>query len=436
MAYVKINLGVNPDDGQGDPFRTAATKINTNIDQLVADLALLVPLTQKGQAGGVAPLGLDGKIPSAYVSGSVDEVQEFNNLAAFPNPGESGKLYIAKNAGTPADPSRAYRWSGSVYIEIEPSPGSTDAVSEGASNLYFTAARVNALTSQAGKDGKLSSLIDTAIVTPADKQILTYDAATSKWKNQTIASGLPRGYRKTHIATVLNNLTLSIAGVCRDATDATDIIFASGFTKKALVAGGFTAGTGGNGNPTAMAAGVYGVFAIKNATSGACDVMFQPGSAEPSAMPAGFTHSRRIGSFYYTVAAGINAFLQLGSNQFMFGSPTQQLNNSALASGNNTVSVPVPAGVRCWLIAKVQAVGTSTNSGAYFWLASNGLGTGSTGASISASSSDYILINGTQISKTIEVLTNTSQQITVTSSGAIAAGVTLITLGYRDFLEE
>ena len=40
------------------------------------------------------------------------------------------------------DTGLIYRWSGSVYINISASPGSTDAVPEGATNLYFTQARV------------------------------------------------------------------------------------------------------------------------------------------------------------------------------------------------------------------------------------------------------------------------------------------------------
>src|SRR3546814_17764652 len=40
---------------------------------------------------------------------------------------------------------KQYRWGGSTYTEISASPGSTDAVPEGATNLYFTAARVRSV---------------------------------------------------------------------------------------------------------------------------------------------------------------------------------------------------------------------------------------------------------------------------------------------------
>jgi hypothetical protein len=67
--------------------------------------------------------------------GFVDDVLEFANIAAFPVTGDAGKLYISLAT------NRQYRWSGSVYTEINPSPGSTDAIPEGSVNLYFTTAR-------------------------------------------------------------------------------------------------------------------------------------------------------------------------------------------------------------------------------------------------------------------------------------------------------
>jgi uncharacterized protein YodC (DUF2158 family) len=112
-----------------------------------------VPLTAVGAANGVAPLGSDSKIAAAYLPSYVDDVLEYANFAAFPATGESGKIYIA------ADTSREYRWSGSVYTAIVASPGTTDNVPEGTTNLYFTAARVLA-TALSG----LSLLTGSAVV--------------------------------------------------------------------------------------------------------------------------------------------------------------------------------------------------------------------------------------------------------------------------------
>lgn len=94
--------------------------------------------SQIGAASGIAPLGSDGKIAATYLPSYVDDVVEGATTAAFPATGEAGKIYVALNT------NKTYRWSGSVYAEISASPGSTDAVTEGASNLYYTDARVRA----------------------------------------------------------------------------------------------------------------------------------------------------------------------------------------------------------------------------------------------------------------------------------------------------
>jgi len=92
----------------------------------------------KGVANGYASLDATTKVPAAQLPSYVDDVVEYANLAAFPVTGTAGLIYVA------LDTNKIYRWSGSVYVEISPSPGSTDAVPEGSVNLYYTDARVAA----------------------------------------------------------------------------------------------------------------------------------------------------------------------------------------------------------------------------------------------------------------------------------------------------
>ena len=87
-----------------------------------------------GVAGGAAQLDGSGQVPAGQLPSYVDDVLEFDDLASFPATGATGKIYIALD---PA-PSKQYRWSGSAYIELVASPGTTDDVPEGSSNLYFT----------------------------------------------------------------------------------------------------------------------------------------------------------------------------------------------------------------------------------------------------------------------------------------------------------
>jgi len=98
----------------------------------------------KGVAGGYASLDGSGKVPSTQLPSYVDDVIEAANLAAFPATGEAGKIYVT------LDTNKTYRWSGSAYVEIASSPGSTDAVTEGLTNLYFTTARARQALSASG----------------------------------------------------------------------------------------------------------------------------------------------------------------------------------------------------------------------------------------------------------------------------------------------
>jgi len=97
-----------------------------------------------GVADGVATLGSDGKVPSAQLPSYVDDVIEAANYVSLPGTGETGKIYVT------LDNNKTYRWSGSDYVEISASPGSTDAVAEGSTNLYFTNARARQAISVSG----------------------------------------------------------------------------------------------------------------------------------------------------------------------------------------------------------------------------------------------------------------------------------------------
>jgi len=58
---------------------------------------------------------VEGKIPAAQLPGFVDDVLEYASTDSFPETGESGKIYVAK------DTNKTYRWGGSEYVEISES---------------------------------------------------------------------------------------------------------------------------------------------------------------------------------------------------------------------------------------------------------------------------------------------------------------------------
>lgn len=98
--------------------------------------------SERGVSGGIPTLDEFARIPPSQLPSYVDDVLDFATTAQFPATGEGGKIYIAINQGTAASPTRQYRWTGSVYAEINPSPGTTDALAEGSTNLYFSEHRV------------------------------------------------------------------------------------------------------------------------------------------------------------------------------------------------------------------------------------------------------------------------------------------------------
>jgi len=109
-------------------------------------------------ANGFAGLDSGGKVASAQLPAYVDDVLEYANLAAFPGTGTSSIIYVA------LDTNKTYRWSGSAYVEISASPGTTDALTEGSTNLYFTNTRADArITALVGNtDTDLAALYTTA----------------------------------------------------------------------------------------------------------------------------------------------------------------------------------------------------------------------------------------------------------------------------------
>lgn len=132
-------------DGVYDPAGTAAAAITA----------------ARGAADGLAPLGSDSKVPAAYLPSYVDDVLEYADFASLPGTGETGKIYIAMDTGA------QYRWSGSAYVQLVGSPGSTDAVPEGSVNKYLSAANLatvaHAATSKTPPvDADELSLIDSA----------------------------------------------------------------------------------------------------------------------------------------------------------------------------------------------------------------------------------------------------------------------------------
>lgn len=108
----KSDVGLTNVDNTSDankPISTATqTALNSKLDA-----------SQVGLPNGAASLDGAGKVPAAQLPSYVDDVVEATDFASLPVTGESSKIYVT------LDNNKAYRWSGTVYVEVSPSIGST-----------------------------------------------------------------------------------------------------------------------------------------------------------------------------------------------------------------------------------------------------------------------------------------------------------------------
>lgn len=107
----------NKFDGVTDELEAALQKEIE--DRKVGDTTITNSLnafiSTKGQPGGLAELDSTGKVPAAQLPSYVDDVLEYSTKAQFPQTGETGKIYVAK------DTNLTYRWTGTQYLEISQS---------------------------------------------------------------------------------------------------------------------------------------------------------------------------------------------------------------------------------------------------------------------------------------------------------------------------
>lgn len=180
-------------------------------------LATKQSTAEKNAADGYAGLDAGGKVAAAQLPSYVDDILEFDELGDFPATGEGGKIYVELEFG------KLYRWSGSAYVEIVSSPGSTDVVTEGTSNLYFTAQRVRdaVLTGLSLATNAAISASDTVLsaLGKLQKQITDYSAATLTFTNKRIT--LRVGSTTSAAAPVINTDNVDIYKLTAQAADIT-----------------------------------------------------------------------------------------------------------------------------------------------------------------------------------------------------------------------
>ena len=110
---------------------TAASTLETTVNTLETKAdELAASITQKlGTPNGIATLDSAGSIPASQLPSYVDDVLEYENVAAFPATGETGKIYVETAGNT------TYRWGGTGYVKITSGEVSTVAGKTGVVTL-------------------------------------------------------------------------------------------------------------------------------------------------------------------------------------------------------------------------------------------------------------------------------------------------------------
>ncbi len=121
----------------------ATANRNVSLPDKDGTLALVTDITDRiGAANGLAPLDANSLISPAYLPSYVDDVLEYDTKAQLnATVGTKGKIFLVDADESDGGVTNQYRWSGSAFIKIISSPGSTDAIAEGATNKYWSLAR-------------------------------------------------------------------------------------------------------------------------------------------------------------------------------------------------------------------------------------------------------------------------------------------------------
>ena len=88
---------------------------DTEFQKLNGITSAILQTSDKNTANGVCGLDSNGIILNAQLPSSVNDIIEVANFSALPNTGESSKIYVT------LDNHKAYRWSGTSYVEISAS---------------------------------------------------------------------------------------------------------------------------------------------------------------------------------------------------------------------------------------------------------------------------------------------------------------------------
>lgn len=271
--------------------------------------------------------------------------------------------------------------------------------------------------------------------------VMSYDGSASaakKVKLSNIPSNRPRGYIDGCIISngsdATNDINIS-AGVCRDSTDAVDIVIPA-ITGKQLDANWAAGGSAGMRNSAAgIANTVYHIWGARTAASSAGDIYAHTSASAATVLTAlqaetggsSYAYLRRIASI---IRSGdtILAFTQVGDD-FMLTTPAEDLNRTTDHTTAQTLALTVPTGVRVMAKVRVVVNGTGGNQGVLLTALDQTDSTPSETASPGMTA--IVPTSGNRAAGSDAVWTNTSGQIRYRANNANVDTI-IVTHGWSD----
>lgn len=157
LADIASDIAQNANDISSETSRAIGEETAIRSEFATADAALQTEIdaaeVRLDSVETTLPLKADlvgGLVPASQLPSFVDDVEEYADLASFPVTGEMSKIYVA------LDTNKAYRWSGSMYIQI--TSGAVDTVNGQNGVVVLDAADILMVSEATTIEDKLISL--------------------------------------------------------------------------------------------------------------------------------------------------------------------------------------------------------------------------------------------------------------------------------------
>jgi hypothetical protein len=261
------------------------------------------------------------------------------------------------------------------------------------------------------------------VTCPSGKAMTGYTPQTGIVCGAPVVRSYLAGLTLSNDGTSPNTVLDIAAGQAADSTNAAMIALGA-FTKSTGGAWASGSGANGMGNGLTIADNTWYHVCLAN-NAGTPDIWFDT-SPTCANEPAGITDTkyRRIGSFLTNGSANIKAFSQNG-DEFLWATPTFDMNAVATATSAAAVTLTVPTGFTVWAEIIANLNYNSANAETTFYSPN--------GAANNADAATFIVTSGAPWStgEPAPIRTNSSGQIEVVSSSA-GAKLYELTLGWID----